>query len=295
MAFRQNNLLLKQARAAMARKRFGQNFLIHAGLLDGIVRCLELTPADTVVEIGPGLGFLTERLLPQCGQLIAVELENAMVAHLRQKFGLTDSSTSNAHPSLTLVQQDFLAYPLENVPAERFKVVGNIPYNITSSVLFKLVGELTETEHALRSRIPQITLLVQKEVAERIAAQPGSKAYGPLSIASQYHYQPEVEFWVPPEAFEPMPKVQSAVISLLARDKPLLEGVDVRGLNRIVRMAFQQRRKMMKNTLAAGLQLPEATVVEALQAVGLEPTVRPEQVPIATFGALTDALAQRPC
>lgn len=286
LAFRQNNPLLAQARKVLARKRFSQNFLVHPAMHEGIVACLDLTPTDHVVEIGPGLGFLTQHLLPHAGHVTGVELEWGMIDHLERRFA--------DHPNFTLIQGDFLAYPLEQLETPTFKVVGNIPYNITSSVLFKLVGELADTTHPLRNRLQHVTLLVQKEVAERISAKPGCKAYGPLSIAVQFWFEPWLEFTVPAIAFEPMPKVESAVISLVPRPQPHANVQNLTLLSRLVRGVFTQRRKTLRNTLPTAMGITQAQALEALAEAGIDPMSRPEVLTVAQFGVLADVLHRLP-
>jgi 16S rRNA (adenine1518-N6/adenine1519-N6)-dimethyltransferase len=286
MAFRQNNPLLAQARKVLAHKRFGQNFLIHPAVHEGIVRCLNLQPTDHVVEIGPGLGFLTQHLLDGAAHVTAIELERGMVAHLTQHFA--------QHPKFTLVEGDFLAYPLADLTTPTFKVVGNIPYNLTSAIVFKLVGELTDVNHPLRQRLEQVTLMVQKEVAERLCAQPGCKAYGPLSIATQFWFDPWIVFNVPAEAFEPIPRVESAVISLTPRTQPSANVTDLASFHRLVRGVFTQRRKALRNTLPNVMGISQPLALEALALAQLDPMLRPEMLTVADFGRLADVLTQLP-
>lgn len=270
----------------LARKRFGQNFLIHQGTIDGIVRSLEPGPTDTVLEIGPGLGFLTRNLLPKVKHLSAVELERGMVEYLSRY--VEQAPPQNA--TFELIHDDIMAFDLSRIPGERFKVVGNLPYNITSGVLFKFAGEMTQTDMALRQRIQQMTFMVQKEVGERIVAKPGSKTYGPLSIALQFWFECQLEFFVPPEAFEPRPKVHSVVITLYPRTSPVCEVGDVALMQKLVRTTFQQRRKMLRNSLMHETGLNEEQVLQVLANCEIPPTERPEQLPISAFARLSNAV-----
>jgi 16S rRNA (adenine1518-N6/adenine1519-N6)-dimethyltransferase len=279
-------VLKEQARQALAKKRFGQNFLTSSTTLNAIVRALELQPTDQVLEIGPGLGFLTELLLEKLDRLTAVELERDMVAHLKTRFA--------DEPGLTVVAQDFLAFPLASLPTDRrVKIVGNIPYNITSKVLLKLTGALTDheppEETEARGRIDQVTLMVQKEVAQRIAAKPSTKAYSPLSIAVQQGYEPWIEFDVPPSAFHPRPGVMSAVVTLVPRTNALVVLADPVFFTRMVRTLFQQRRKTIKNTLPNAANVTVEVALQALAMAGIDSQLRPEALDIPTLGALANA------
>jgi 16S rRNA (adenine1518-N6/adenine1519-N6)-dimethyltransferase len=330
------NPLLNEAKKMLARKRFGQNFLISQSVIDGIVRCLDLDPAtDNLLEIGPGLGFLTQSLRPQVKHLTCVELDKRMVEYLARKFQLLPSKTSEgiedeldaelaednldemetddepeavAAPAyvkggnlldpihvdgFSLIQQDILAYPLESIPYEKFKVVGNIPYNITSGVLFKFAGELEETIVPMRQKVQQLTFMVQREVGERMVAPAGGKAYSPLSIALQYWFEVQQEFLVPPEAFQPRPKVTSVVISLIPRAEPLCQVDDLAFMKKLVRASFQQRRKTLKNSLLHDTGIQAAALEKALLETGISGMARPETLTIQQFGALSNALSRQ--
>lgn len=278
------NPLLNEARKVLARKRFGQNFLIHQGMIDGIVRCMDLAPDDVLLEIGPGLGFLTQALLPKVTHLTAVELDRFMVGYLEKKF-----APQLAEQQLTLVQQDILAFDLARLGDTPFKVVGNLPYNITSGVLFKFAGELTDTEAPWRNKVRQLTFMVQREVGERITATPGGKSWGPLSIALQYWFDCYLELTVPPQCFQPAPKVTSVVVSLYPKQTPYPE-VDLHLMNTLVRASFQQRRKTLRNSLLHGTGLQEPALLQALEQAGIPPSQRPEQLSIDDFIRLTHAV-----
>ncbi|MCS6266982.1 MAG: 16S rRNA (adenine(1518)-N(6)/adenine(1519)-N(6))-dimethyltransferase [Vampirovibrio sp.] len=322
------NPLLNEAKKMLARKRFGQNFLISQSVIDGIVRCLDLDPAtDNVLEIGPGLGFLTQSIRPQVKHLTCVELDKRMVDYLARKFQLLAPKTSEGIEELeaedldtietdepeeeapyvkggnlldpihvegfSLIQQDILAYPLDSIPYEKFKVVGNIPYNITSGVLFKFAGELEETIVPMRQKVQQLTFMVQREVGERMVAPAGGKAYSPLSIALQYWFEVQQEFLVPPEAFQPRPKVTSVVISLIPRAEPLCQVDDLAFMKKLVRASFQQRRKTLKNSLLHDTGIQAAALEKALLETGISGMARPETLTIEQFGALSNALSRQ--
>ena len=325
------NPLLNEAKKMLARKRFGQNFLISQSVIDGIVRCLDLDPAtDNVLEIGPGLGFLTQSIRPKVKHLTCVELDKRMVDYLARKFQLLAPKTSEGIDELdaelteedaldvteepeeeapyvkggnlldpihvdgfSLIQQDILAYPLDAIPYDKFKVVGNLPYNITSGVLFKFAGELEETIVPMRQKVQQLTFMVQREVGERMVAPAGGKAYSPLSIALQYWFEVQQEFLVPPEAFQPRPKVTSVVISLIPRAEPLCQVDDLAFMKKLVRASFQQRRKTLKNSLLHDTGIQAAALEKALIESGISGMARPETLTIEQFGALSNALCRQ--
>ncbi len=241
--------LLAEARKLRAKKRFSQNFLVNANILQRIVQTVNPQAGETVVEIGPGTGFLTRQLLEAMetldplGQLMAIELERQMLAYLKQQ-------PLSAAPNFQLIESDVLKYDFSQVLVPQFKIVGNLPYNITSPILFYLSGELHEAEHPLRRRIKQATFMVQKEVGERICAKAGSSGYNALSIALQYWFHTKLNFLVPSHSFYPRPKVESAVISLIPRSEPLMQIHDLVTFSRLIKTAFHQRRKTLKNALA---------------------------------------------
>lgn len=276
--------LIHEAKQVQASKRFSQNFLIDARTIDAIARCLELSASDTVLEIGPGLGFLTESLLQQAGNVTAVELDKRLVEYLATKFRDADH--------LNLVSQDFMDYSLSSLGESKFKVVGNLPYNLTSPILLKLVGELDDETPLPLGQVEQITVMVQKEVADRMAAQPGGKTYGPLAIALQYRYEVEPEFIVPAKSFLPAPKVTSAVVSLFPRKKPLVALESPSHFRKLVRAAFGQRRKMLHNTLAHGLGLPMEAVLRAFEQTSLDSQLRAEKLSIQQLAHLSNALVK---
>ncbi len=245
-----SNVLLAEAKRLRAKKRFSQNFLVSASVLNRIVEIVDPQPKETLIEIGPGIGFLTQQLLHQIDtlessgtSLIGVELERQMIVHLKQKF--------RNHPHFQLIERDILKYDFSEIQAETFKIVGNLPYNITSPILFHLAGELYDRDYPLRQRIQQATLMVQKEVGQRICAKPGDKGYNALTIAVQYWFETTFEFVVPPQSFHPQPKVESAIITLKPRLEPLTPIQDLHVFSRLIKAAFHQRRKTLKNALAS--------------------------------------------
>ena len=280
--------LLVEAKKLRAKKRFSQNFLIDESVIQKIVSALHLQCGDTIVEIGPGAGFLTQALVKDPAQVVGIELENSMCRYLKGKFKTADN--------FTLYEQDVLKFSFDEIKPKKFKIVGNLPYNITSPILFYLVGEIHQAEHALRKRAQQITLMVQKEVAERITAEPGTKGYNHLSIAVQFWCEARYEFTVPPNAFYPRPKVESAVITLTPREAPLCKVEDPEFFARFIQGVFRYRRKTLKNALQqsgflAGFAAEDisGTILESL---GIAPQARAETLSIQQFVELAHAVRQ---
>lgn len=259
------------------RRSLGQNFLVHPPTVDRIIAAAELTAADLALEIGPGLGVLTERLLNKAGRVVAVELDRDLAGRLAHEFGRRDN--------FTLVVGDATKVELAahwvswDGPV---KVVANLPYQVTTPVLQRLLLEPVPFERAV--------LMVQREVAERMMASPGGRVYGSLSVLVQYWCEPRLVTVVPPTAFRPVPKVESAVICLHRRAEPAV-AVPAPVLFPVVRAGFGQRRKTLRNALSAGLQLEPAAVERALTAVGVDPVRRAETLSLAEFAAIATQLA----
>lgn len=254
----------------MGKTRLGQNFLFDPSILRRIVEVSGIGPSDTVVEIGPGHGRLTRLLAERADKVIAIELDEEL--HSRAREEVEDCR------NVTLVRGDALHYPYGRLGP--FKVVANIPYYLTTQLLFTLLES---------GKGPiSMTLTLQKEVAERIVAGPGTKAYGVLSIAVQYRAKTTMAFTIPAGAFRPVPKVDSAVIHVVLHDTPPLTLRDERLFWRVVRGAFSQRRKTVSNALKA--LFPD--IREHLVSLGIEPTRRPGTLSIEEFAALADSLSE---
>jgi 16S rRNA (adenine1518-N6/adenine1519-N6)-dimethyltransferase len=258
------------------RKALSQNFLTDAVALDTIVEAAELKAGDRVVEIGPGLGVLTRRLLAAGASVLAVELDPRLAAWLRRELG--------SLPGFELIEADALAvHPRDCFPGEPFKLVANIPYHITSPLLHAFLdGE----------RPPLLTvLLVQAEVAERVAAPPGRMSY--LSVFVQNVTDAEVVARVPAAAFEPSPKVDSAVLRLRRRDRPTVPaGPEREVLYRVVQAGFRQRRKQLHNALRRELPLPPGTLDAVLDACGVDPERRAQTLRLDEWACLAARLAE---
>ena len=251
------------------KKSLGQNFLIHERVIDAILRLLDLRPNDQVVEIGPGLGFLTRRLLEAAGKVWAVEVDGALVERLRQ-CGLA------ADPKLELIHGDILTVPLAEVlPQRKIKLVGNLPYSISTPVLFKIFE--------WRAHFSTLVLMVQKEVADRIASAPGSKDYGTLSIWCQVHGRVVEKVPVSPEAFFPRPKVRSTVLKIELFADPRVAPDELAALRGLVRAAFGQRRKTLGNALSGWLKGARGKSEDFLRSQGIDSQRRGETLSVDEF------------
>jgi 16S rRNA (adenine1518-N6/adenine1519-N6)-dimethyltransferase len=253
-----------------ARKRFGQNFLVAPAIVQRIVECIDPRPGDRLIEIGPGLGALTAALLERAGHLEAIEIDRDLAQRLQARYPASQ---------LTLHCEDALRYDF-GAAGSNLRIVGNLPYNISSPLLFRLLEQAAS--------IRDIHVMLQREVVDRMTAQPGSSEYGRLTVMLGYRFTIERLLRVPAGAFRPQPKVESAFARLTPR-KPLPWQVHDEPLfGRIVAAAFSQRRKTLRNALREIAQ--EAT----LCAVGIDPAARGETLSVAQYVALANALAQPP-
>jgi 16S rRNA (adenine1518-N6/adenine1519-N6)-dimethyltransferase len=270
---------LKEA-GLRARHNLSQNFLADVDVLEGILREADPTPGGFVLEIGPGLGFLTGGLLAAGANVVAVELDRGLVAQLRETFGGEIEAEQ-----LRLVEGDALDQDLVNLCPAPYEVVANLPYHITSPILHRLLGTAPRAE--------RLVLMVQREVAERIAAAPGDMSY--LSVFVQYHATARVAFRVPRDAFEPAPKVESAVLVLapFAADDRLDPAAEAH-LWRVVMAGFRERRKMLHNVLARQLPVDAARVDAALEACGIDRNRRPQTLAVGEWLALAEAIGPLP-
>jgi len=261
------------------KKRLGQNFLIHERVIESIVRLLKPSASDEVMEIGPGLGFLTRRLVETVAKVWAIEIDPFLVAWLRQ-------ASLGSHPGVQLIQGDILKICLDDLlPQRKIKLVANLPYSISTEALFRIFDA---HEH-----FSLLVLMVQKEVAERIAGQPGSKSYGTLSVWSQVHGRVVQKVQVSPEAFFPRPKVRSTVLSMELFPEPLVTNAELPHLRGLVRAAFGQRRKTLANALVMWLKRGRDEIEEVLCAEEIEPKQRGETLSVLRFISLARALERR--
>ncbi|RLJ67724.1 16S rRNA (adenine(1518)-N(6)/adenine(1519)-N(6))-dimethyltransferase RsmA [Sulfurisoma sediminicola] len=258
---------MTQHQGHQARKRFGQNFLVSPGIVRRIVEAIAPRPGDLVVEIGPGLGALTVPLLERVERLHVVEIDRDLIARLKEAW---------PPERLAIHEGDALEFDFAAL-GERLRIVGNLPYNISTPLLFHLAGYVT--------RVRDMHFMLQKEVVDRMAAAPGSGDYGRLSVMLQYRFDIERLFVVPPGAFNPPPKVDSAIVRLVPKKAGEGEKAKDEALfARVVTAAFSQRRKMLRNTLRE--MIPE----ERLAALGIVPTARAEELGVADYVRIADAL-----
>lgn len=256
-----------------ARKRFGQNFLHDTGVIDRIIRAIHPQQGQRIVEIGPGQGALTESLVNSAAQLDVIELDKDLIPLLKLRFGLRDN--------FTLHEGDALKFDFSQLqaPAHGLRVVGNLPYNISTPLIFHLL------DHA--HLIQDMYFMLQKEVVQRICAAPGGGHWGRLSIMVQYHCAVEHLFNVGPGAFNPPPKVDSAIIRLTPHAERPYRADNYAALERVVREGFSQRRKTIRNTLKNLL------TGDAIEAVGIDPGLRPEQLTLVDFVNLANQFHHR--
>ncbi|GAA5317083.1 MAG: 16S rRNA (adenine(1518)-N(6)/adenine(1519)-N(6)) -dimethyltransferase RsmA [Candidatus Pelagadaptatus aseana] len=255
-----------------ARKRFGQNFLEDDGIIRRIIKCISPKAEDNLVEIGPGKGAITQHLLEACPTLQVVELDRDLIPVLLSQF-------IARYPDFSIHQQDALKFDFSSLlgePANPLRIVGNLPYNISTPLIFHLLS--------YHGQVRDMHFMLQKEVVDRMAAQPEEKAYGRLGIMVQYYCRVENLFDVPPESFNPRPKVDSAIVRLTPYEQLPVVAKDVKTLEKLVNTAFQQRRKTLRNSLK---QLMPAAAIEALD---VDTGVRPENISLAEYVRLSDAL-----
>lgn len=254
-----------------ARKRFGQNFLHDPGVIRRIIRAIAPHESDCMVEIGPGLGALTEELLAEAGELDAIELDRDLPPILRTKF-------FNYGDKFRIHEADAMKFDFAQLRKgdKQLRIVGNLPYNISTQLIFHL---LSHAEH-----VQDMHFMLQKEVVDRMAAGPGENNYGRLGIMAQYYCQVESLFVVPPGAFNPAPKVDSAIIRLTPYQKLPYVADDVTQLENVVRTAFNMRRKTLRNNLKPLL------LAEELEQLGIDPGLRPEKLPIESFVKISNYL-----
>lgn len=258
------------------RKRLGQNFLIHEGPLAEILRFLDLSFEDEILEIGPGLGFLTRRLVESARKVWAIEVDPFLVQRLY-------TSPLGQSPALELIHGDILKVELDAIlPDHKVKLVANLPYAISTPVLFRLFES--------RAHFSLMVLMVQREVAERLAASPGTKSYGSLSVWCQIHGKILDKAFVSPEAFFPRPKVRSTILKLALYPEPIVPAELFPLLRGLVRGAFGQRRKTLSNALAGLFQKQKNEIEGFLTREGIDPRRRGETLSVAEFTRLAQAL-----
>lgn len=275
----QNTIAVLQKYNFVFQKKFGQNFLIDPHVLEKIVDAARITDDDCVLEIGPGIGTMTQYLAERAREVVAVEIDRALIPILRD--------TLSAYDNVTILNDDIMKVDVGQIVRERnqgrpIKVVANLPYYITTPIVMSL----------LENHVPlhSITIMVQKEVADRMQVGPGTKDYGALSLAVQYYARPEIVAHVPSNCFMPRPGVDSAVVRLTIYQEPPVRAQDEKYLFALIRASFNQRRKTLANGLSNGMGIPREQVTAALQEMGLPATTRGETLTLKQFAALSNLL-----
>lgn len=279
----QNTIAVLQKYNFSFQKKYGQNFLVDPRVLEKIIHAAQVGQEDFVLEIGPGIGTMTQCLCEHAREVVAVEIDKKLIPILED--------TLSPYQNVEVLNQDILKVDIGSLAKERnqgkpIKVVANLPYYITTPIIMGL----------FESHVPvkSITVMVQKEVAERMQAGPGTKDYGALSLAVQYYAKPEVVANVPPNCFIPRPKVGSAVVRLTRHKAKEIQAEDEKLMFCIIRASFNQRRKTLVNGLnnAPGLAFGKGQVVEALETMGLSPNIRGEALSLGQFAVLSNLLGQ---
>ena len=278
-----NTIEIIQKYEFMFQKKFGQNFLIDTHVLEKIISAAGITKNDCVLEIGPGIGTMTQYLAENAGHVVAVEIDRNLIPILKETLAVYDN--------VTVINEDILRVDIKALAEEYnggkpIKVVANLPYYITTPIIMGL----------FESGVPidNITVMVQKEVADRMKEGPGSKDYGALSLAVQYYAEPEIVANVPPNCFIPRPNVGSAVIRLTRHKEMPVEVKDPALMFKIIRASFNQRRKTLQNGLGNAPELPytKEQIAAAIAEMGLTPTIRGEALSLAQFAQLSDILGE---
>jgi len=278
-----NTIEIIQKYEFMFQKKFGQNFLIDTHVLEKIISAAGITKNDCVLEIGPGIGTMTQYLAENAGHVVAVEIDRNLIPILKE--------TLADYDNVTVINEDILRVDIKALAEEYnggkpIKVVANLPYYITTPIIMGL----------FESGVPidNITVMVQREVADRMKEGPGSKDYGALSLAVQYYAEPEIVANVPPNCFIPRPNVGSAVIRLTRHKEMPVEVKDPALMFKIIRASFNQRRKTLQNGLGNAPELPytKEQIAAAIAEMGLTPTIRGEALSLAQFAQLSDILGE---
>ena len=280
----QNTIAVLQKYNFNFQKKFGQNFLIDTHVLDKIIRSANITKEDFVLEIGPGIGTMTQYLCESAREVVAVEIDKNLIPIL--------SDTLSEYDNVTVINEDILKVDLNKLAQEKnggkpIKVVANLPYYITTPIIMGLFESHVPVE--------SITVMVQKEVADRMQVGPGTKDYGALSLAVQYYAKPEIVANVPPNCFMPRPKVGSAVIRLTCHEQPPVKVKDEALMFRLIRASFNQRRKTLVNGLnnSSEVHVPKDVIAKAIEEMELSPSIRGEALTLEQFAQLSNLIESR--
>jgi len=259
------------------KRRLGQHFLVDRNILNKVIQTAEVGREDTILEVGPGLGQMTLALADRAKKVIAVEIDERLVTILRQKV--------EDHPNIEVTQSDILKVDFKRFfkkEARPIKVVANLPYQISTPLLFRFIES--------KEIFSTLTLMLQKEVAERMVASPGRKEYGPLSIFIQAFSDVSIQFIIKPSAFFPAPKVESALVFMVWKEKPMIETDDEEWFKRVVKACFGYRRKTLINALKHSELSLRESVGSRMEEIGIDPRRRPETLTIQEFAKLAESL-----
>ena len=264
------------------KKGFGQNFLIDTNVLDNIADAAGITSEDTVLEIGPGFGSLTQTVAERAKKVISLEIDTKLIPILNE--------TLADYNNIEIINKDVLKCDIDELSREKndgkpFKVVANLPYYITTPIIMDMLEK--------HSAVTSMTVMVQKEVAERMSAKPSTKDYGAITVLCQYYTEPSIVANVPASLFVPPPKVDSAVLKLKVLDKPSVEVKDEGVFFRVVKAAFSQRRKTLLNCLSANFPIPKDEISTLLESIGIAPSRRGETLSLKEFANIADTLLQK--
>ena len=264
------------------KKGFGQNFLIDTNVLDNIADAAGITSEDTVLEIGPGFGSLTQTVAERAKKVISLEIDTKLIPILNE--------TLADYNNIEIINKDVLKCDIDELSREKndgkpFKVVANLPYYITTPIIMDMLEK--------HSAVTSMTVMVQKEVAERMSAKPSTKDYGAITVLCQYYTEPSIVANVPASLFVPPPKVDSAVLKLKVLDKPSVEVKDEGVFFRVVKAAFSQRRKTLLNCLSANFPIPKDEISTLLESIGIAPSRRGETLSLEEFANIADTLLQK--
>ena len=262
--------LIKLARRFRTKKSLGQNFLVEPLALQAIADSLEITESDTIVEIGPGIGFLTKYLTDFGPKVIAIEIDSDAV----------DDLNARSLPNLEVIHEDFLKFDLDSIDSN-FKVIGNVPYQITTPIVARLFGEIGEPKPWLR-KIERVVLTVQLEVANRFCATPDTREYSQITMLTNYFAKARILQVLEPEEFYPSPNVRSAVVEFIPHKTPPIDCNNYRVLRQLIKSGFSQRRKMLRNNLGF-LKLSDAELAKVFQELNLDPQVRAERLTLQKY------------
>ena len=262
-------------------KNLGQNFLMDKNIIDKIIEGTEINAEDTVIEIGPGIGVITQEAANRAKKVIAVEIDKSLIPILEE--------TLAEHDNIKIINEDILKLDLNKIideeNAESVKIIGNLPYYITTPIIMKILNDEVKAK--------SITVMMQKEVAERIKAEPGTKTYGAISVAVQYSCLVKKIADVPRTVFVPQPNVDSTVLKLIPRGKGAVEVQDKKLFFECIKAGFGQRRKTLSNSLQTIRGTSKETIIDSLNAAGIEPTRRAETLTLEEFGKLSNEVYKR--